>query len=473
MVMFMFPVLRQEARQYLSVVMSQLSERRMAMANSGGHITAPVSFFDVNTVLGASYTDLFMMCTSNNINMWSAYKPIYSNKKEVLTDADYSGGAHTKSGYKTGGGILKITKTGSTYKSDIGTDGNVSNAVWSWDKPVNDGVCFVRLTDFNNYYHGASAIFRITRIFGNVSYLMLPSSDSETGTNVSFAMSFVNGQMTPSKLFGDCWDFYPSVIISSGGSDKLNYVKSAPSHISAYTGSSGVTINVSTRIFMDKMKSAWSSLHSGDAYQNFPFRTGDKWTATMVLINKYFDGGENDGFFSLSGSENIVRLEYESPSASTNVDRKTLPVKQSKYTNIEWMKMNITITRVSVSGDTSVYNLSSLTVTAKMLSTDSFSFQIGAQLSTPQGTVNVQGVASGQSVDIENYSNVTFSGTVGEVTKTISINQTTYTNTASTIGNKLCNGTLIFKNTKGNFSGTFSFDISGGAYSYTKEINLL
>ncbi len=140
---------------------------------------------------------------------------------------------------------------------------------------------------------------------------------------------------------------------------------------------------------------------------------------------------------------------------------------------IEWMKMKVTITRVSVSGNTSVYTISYISVTAKMLSTASISFQVGARLSTPQGTVNVQGVSSGQTVNVDNYTNVNFSGTEGEVTKQLSINQTTYTNTASTVGNKLCNGTLTFKNTIGNFSGGFSFDVSGGAYSYTKEINLL
>ena len=109
-----------------------------------------------------------------------------------------------------------------------------------------------------------------------------------------------------------------------------------------------------------------------------------------------------------------------------------------------------------------------------MLTTDSVAFVINAQLSTPQGTVNVVGVSSGQSITVNNYSSVTFSGTVGEVTKTLGISETTYDVEATTPGNQLVNGTLTFHNTKGDFSGQFSFDVSSGNSSYTiNDIDLL
>lgn len=446
------------------------------MAHSDGHITSPVSFADVNATLGTSHTDLFTMCMDNRINMWSAYKPIYSSKIGLLTDADFSGQGHVVSGYKTGGGIKKQVKTGSAYKSDITTDGvpNPSvSPVWAWDKPQNDGICAARLADFNNYYHYAARIFRITNIFGNINYFFLPSSDVAAGLVVAFDMSFVSGHMTPAKLFGDCWStFYPAVIISSGGSDKLNYVKSAPNPISAYTGSSGVTIKVDTRIFMNKMKADWSAKHSGSAYANFPFRNGDKWTATLVLIDGYFDGGENDGSYKLGTGNNIVRLEYESPSGTTHVDRRTLPVKQSKFTNIEWMKMTVTITRVGIQSGNEVYTLSSISVKAKMLKTNTVSFVINASLSTPQGSVSVSGVSDPS--NIQNYSQLQFSGQTGEITKSLTYNATTYyVPQSATVGNKLCNGSLAFHATEGDFTGTFSFDITTQSYQYSKEIQLL
>jgi hypothetical protein len=136
------------------------------------------------------------------------------------------------------------------------------------------------------------------------------------------------------------------------------------------------------------------------------------------------------------------------------------------------MKMVVTIQRQGIQSGNEIYKISSIEVTAKMLSSDSITFEIGAQLTTPQGTVNVQGVPDAG--NIETYSHVTFSGTVGEVSKSLSYNETTYYVTqAATTGNKLCNGTLIFKNALGNFSGTFSIDISSQSYQYQREVNLL
>lgn len=56
------------------------------MANSGGKITSPVSFADVNSVLGTRHTSLGLLCTDNNINKWAKYKPVRYNKIGMLTD---------------------------------------------------------------------------------------------------------------------------------------------------------------------------------------------------------------------------------------------------------------------------------------------------------------------------------------------------------------------------------------------------
>lgn len=441
----------------------------MAHTNTG-IISAPVSFADVNAVLGTRHTDLAALCTDNNINMWAARKPIFNTKVTVLTDADWKGNGRTLSGYKTGGGIKKWADVYAQYISNINeSTGSVVSQVWAYDKPASGSA--YRLSDFAGYYHNVGRAFSINTLFGNISYLLIPSSDAERGRTVSFSMSFLSttpdGGIAAAQLFGDCWGYYPAVIFNNGssGNNSFVYAKTAPNPISAYAGGS-VTINVDTGDFAKAIASDLRVLHPSisDPYSVYPLRNKDKWTACMVLLSQSM----SSEIHKVPTSATIVRLEYAS-----GCDRKTLPIKQSKYMTIEWMKMKITITRVSVSGNTSVYTISYFSVTAKMLSADSISFQIRAQLSTPSGTVNVQNTASGQSVDIDNYSNVTFSGTVGEVTKQPGINQTTYTNTASTVGNKLVNGTLTFKNSKGNFSGVFSFDISGGAYSYSKEVTLL
>lgn len=45
------------------------------MAHSNYGITAPVSFADVNSVLGTSHTDLGNLCKDSHINKWARYKP--------------------------------------------------------------------------------------------------------------------------------------------------------------------------------------------------------------------------------------------------------------------------------------------------------------------------------------------------------------------------------------------------------------
>lgn len=427
---------------------------------------------DFAALLGIAGTDLEANCTSSAINIWSPRKPIYSTKFELTAD-DFKGGAHTVAGYKTGAGILKRTLSGSEYYNDIGSDGMVSNAIWDYDRPVKDGHCVFRIKDFIGYWHHAGRMFTIGTIYGNVSSIIVPSTQSADGSRLGFSMYFSvqTGTIVPGELFGDCWNYYPTVIMSSGGY-RYNYVKSADNPISAYVGTTAY-ITIYTSDFMRQIASDFRAQHSGDPYSNFPLRTGDKWTACLVLSSRYFSGG--DGYdHKLNGNESLVRLEYASPSGDTHVDRRTLPLKQSKYNNIEWMKMVVTITRKGAENGYEKYEITSIKVTAKMLTTDSISFTIGASLSTPQGYVNVVNTASGQSVNIENYSNTTFSGSTGEVEKTLGLSLTTYyvSQNAST-GNKLCNGTLTFKNSKGNFSGTFSIDISGQSYQYSREVNLL
>lgn len=433
-----------------------------------GIITQPVSIYDVQRCFGLSSPDLATLILNANINIWSAIKPIYSTKIEQLTSADRAN-PRTLTGFKTGAGIKKWASVWADYVNGKDTStGSVVSQIWELDRPVLDGHCAFRLTDFAGYYHFVGRMFNIYTLFGNINNILIPSSDAGDGTNIAFSFGFTNpiadGSISASQLFGDCWNYYPAVILTNGstGSNTYQYAKIADNPISAY-GNSQVTIVIDTAEFARAIASDFRNLHSGDPYQSYPLRTGDKWTACVVLVSQQ----PIQDVHKIGSGATIVRLEYES-----GVDRKTLPIKQSKYNNIEWMKMSITI--VKVSGYTRRYKINSITVTAKMLTTDSVAFTINAALSTPQGTVNVVNVASGQSINVNGYSNVTFSGTIGEVTKSLSFSETTYDVEATTVGNQLVNGTLTFHNTKGDFSGGFSIDVSGQEYSYSvNDINLL
>lgn len=433
-----------------------------------GIISAPVSFADVNAVLGTSHTDLATLCMENLINMWSSRKPIYNTKWGILNTDDWNGVNRTLAGFKTGGGIKKAALSWDEYITGMNTStGSVVSKIWEYDKPVADGSCKFRLTDFSGYYHNVGRVFNMGTLFGNISNILIPSADGETGRTVAFTFYFTNptpdGGIAAAQLFGDCWTYYPCIILTNGstGSNSYQYAVTAPSPISAYAGTS-MTITFDTADFAAAIASDFRSLHSGDPYANYPLRTGDKWTACLVLLSQQL----TSGIHKIPSSATIIRLEY-----SSNVDRRTLPIKQTKYINIEWMKMRVTITKIA--GYQRKYKIDSIVVTANILSTASMTFTVDAALSTPQGTVNVVGVASGQSINVTGYSSVVFSGSTGEISKTLGITETTYDNTATSAGNQLVNGTLTFRGSEGNFSGGFSIDVSGQSYQYTQEVNLL
>lgn len=419
-------------------------------------IYAPVGFHDVQQALGITNEHLKELCTDSHINMWSPRKPIYSTKVIPLDNDDWKN-PRTLTGYKTGAGIKKYCCSGTDYLAEVTTNGYVNSHVWEYDKPVLDGLCAFRDSDFSGYWHTATRKFAITMIYGNIENIRIPSSDSGTGSNIGFSMYFQKetGQIIPEDLFGDCWDnFYPGVILTSGygDSNKFHYVKTTSNPVSSYLNNTA-TISIPTADFATQIAKDWLARYSsGDPYSSAPLRTGDYWTGCLVLLSRAFGGGDGNDH-KLISSDTVIRLEY-----SQGVDRKTLPIKQSKWDNIDWMKMSVTLS--SVAGYTKRFKIQSITVTAKLLASTTVSFPtIKAELSVVQGTVNVQGVTSGQNIEVANYSSVSFTGNAGdEVTMTLGISETTYDITATGTGNMLCNGALYFMNSEGTFRGGWSID---------------
>ena len=113
------------------------------MAHSNGIITAPVSFGDVNAVLGTSHTDLHALCEDNNINRFAKYKPVRSNVMGLMTDADF-----IAAGYG-------LSAPAAFYANTQNPD-----ATWSYLRPrVN--IEWARLPDydFNGYAHNCVCPF--------------------------------------------------------------------------------------------------------------------------------------------------------------------------------------------------------------------------------------------------------------------------------------------------------------------------
>ena len=137
------------------------------MAHSNGIITAPVSFGDVNAVLGTSHTDLHALCEDNNINRFAKYKPVRSNVMGLMTDADF-----IAAGY------------GLSAPAAFYANTQNPNATWSYLKPrVN--IEWARLPDydFNGYAHNCVCPFgfEVSGELGSIVGLVLYTN---SGANI-------------------------------------------------------------------------------------------------------------------------------------------------------------------------------------------------------------------------------------------------------------------------------------------------
>ena len=428
---------------------------------SGNILTSPVSMADAKSVLSQSTNDLETLCKASTINMWSARKPIYNTKVGVLSADDWKG--RTITGYKTGGGLKKRAYVWADYITSMDSStGNPTSQVWDYDKPVHDGSCKFRLHDFNGYYHNVGRAFTINTLFGNVSNILIPSSDGETGRNIAFSFSFTNptpdGGIAASELFGDCASYYPCIILTYG-SGSYQYAKTAPYAVASYASGS-VTININTADFASAIAAEYRSSHSGDPYANAPLTTGSKWTACFVLLSQAL----TSGVYKIPSSATIVRLEYAS-----GVDRKTLPIKQSKWMNIDWMKCTIKIKKIA--GYQRMYQVDSVVVTSNVLSTTSMTFSVEGKFDVHTGTCYCSGI-SGNPLTISNWSSMTLSGTTGEVSKTLTFGETKMNCEDTSVSYQYVNVTLKFTYGGNSYQKLFNFMVNDQQPEYTKTDNL-
>lgn len=126
------------------------------MANSGGIISAPVSFADVNSVLGTAHTDLGLLCKDSHINKWAKYKPVVNTVINIMSQLDgnlnWLSSATWWKGTNSNCGI-----TFTSYSTIAAARTAIINktAIWSYTKPSGGAASPYRLTDFNQYDHNA------------------------------------------------------------------------------------------------------------------------------------------------------------------------------------------------------------------------------------------------------------------------------------------------------------------------------
>lgn len=446
----------------------------MAYDASTGIISQPVGLGDIGECLASNSSDVGTLSMSPNVNMWSNVKPVYNTKIGELTDTDRAT-ARVISGFKTGGGIKKWAGTYAQYKTDMDSHGNPVSKLWTHDKPLNDGVCCFRISDFKGYYHHTQNVLQIYDYLDNLDRIPIPSSDVQAsqGQNIDFKLftRIVDGCIRPQVLFGDITNYYPCIVMTYG-SGTYHYAKTTDSPISAlWDGTDenrnlNATVQINTAEFASAIASDWRSSHSGDPYANAPLRTDDYWTICMVLSSRKLTGASGTSYHNFNSNDTIVRLEY-----AANVDRWTKQLQQSKFNIITKLWMNVEITKQANKNGHMVYKITSIAVWAeKTASSSTITFQVGASIQCTLGIVSMSGVGTSQYAGekIESSAGYVSYGTAaGQSSASVQIPATTYEITGTTAGNQMCNGSITLYNaTIGTFVGGFSINVQNGNSSY-------
>ena len=130
------------------------------MSIVNGIITAPVTLEDVKSVLNEDSNDIATLCKSNNINMWSKYKPVKLRKKFVTDTLNSDGKSWTAPSGKLGWWLGNNNVNDAALVIPLVTSkSNFDNnkAKWTYNKPYGGDSSPYRLSDFAGYYDDAQA----------------------------------------------------------------------------------------------------------------------------------------------------------------------------------------------------------------------------------------------------------------------------------------------------------------------------
>jgi len=152
----------------------------MAYDSTTKVITAPVSFYDVQRCLATSKNGLKDFCTHPGINKWSKCKPVINNSIFTAAEPLWWKGDNGKCGltipeYSTLAALIAAYDAGAI--------------TWPYQQPIGGSSSPFRLTDFKNYFHGATSP-------------LLNWSCSEFGLNL-YADSTIGGNMQTRFIDGN------------------------------------------------------------------------------------------------------------------------------------------------------------------------------------------------------------------------------------------------------------------------------
>lgn len=327
-----------------------------------------VSIADVQAALGTSSGDLATLCLMNNINMWSARKPVFYNKVSELSASDWA--SRSLYGYSISYGIKKrVPASLSEYIPDTST-GEVKSDVWTYDKPVLGSSVF-RLTDFLNYYVEASNPMTIE--LPTTQYIYMASN--HTGTRLRFRIRFDiskytrggtnSGNIRSRDMFAALQGYYPSVLMTFGTHQFAISSEYTMNHITDDSGVTAIAIEFNAQKIYQAM-----AADAGTGQTPYGTTNESKWTACVVLLSNCLSGGTLPAEHSIWDSRvtnppTVVRLEYASPVNGVWVDRKILTVKPLIYTYISSMKARFTLESIN-----SWWTITSITFIANVEQSD-------------------------------------------------------------------------------------------------------
>lgn len=228
------------------------------MANNNGIITAPVSMYDVQQVLGESSTDLATLCLSNNINMWAKYKPVILNTIGH-NDANWWKGTFGNCG-------IRMVNIRTTNRADIPSlYTNDQKNGWEYEKPMGGINSPYRLGDFVGYNH--YAIPPVSDFGGTTTIYKGDTCSFSIGYNAGGNSSLALTDIT--ALGTDFADMYFGVLVKG----KETLCLTADSTLG--DGGSYVSFN--------------SSNLSGESYMVYPFLAVSPITiGSAESINEYY-----------------------------------------------------------------------------------------------------------------------------------------------------------------------------------------
>ena len=215
------------------------------MAHSGGVIyvdttTTPntgVSVYDVQQTLGISSSDVGTLCSSNQINKWSKYKPVALSTLDTTSQLDGNKKWRSNATWwkgASGNCGISVVRTCSTVAS-AKTDIDSGRTIWSKVAPTGGATEPFRLVDFNEYHNNAMP--PVFSVDASNAYLR-PGAELK----IMIATSVDDGY---SIKFSDisAYDNWYYTVAVYGGSE-LKFIVSADKPIGEYNGGETIEFTI-------------------------------------------------------------------------------------------------------------------------------------------------------------------------------------------------------------------------------------